>query len=114
MRIICFQNFLGSIVSIQLNNLFDNDRPILNTSLLIIFSEFSVSLMAIPKDCEELCSANKNFDFELWKFVNGFIIIVILEFLPQDEACSISLDLGENYRTLLHPIQCLFRYLACQ
>ena len=92
MRRICFQNFFGKIVSIQLNNLFDNERPILNMSLFVVFSGFSVSLMAIPKDSEQLCKANKYFDFELWKFCNAFIMIVILEFLLLVEACSISLD----------------------
>ena len=92
MRIICFQNSLGRIVSIQLNNLFDKERPILNISLFIIFSEFSVSLMAIPKDSEQLFKANKYFDFGLWKFCNEFIMIVILEFLLLDVAYSISLD----------------------
>ena len=92
MRIICFQKCLGRIVSIQLNNLFDNERPILKTSLFINCSGFSVSLMAIPKDSEQLCKANKYFDFELWKFCNEFIMFVILEFLLLVVACSISLD----------------------
>ena len=69
-RIICFQNFLGRIFSIQLNNLLDNERPILNTSLFIILSGCSISLIAIPKDSEQLCKANRYFDFELWKFCN--------------------------------------------
>jgi len=70
----------------------DKDRSIVNTSLFIIFSGFSVSLIAIPKDSEQLCKANKYFDFELWKFCNEFIMIVILEFLLLDVACSIFLD----------------------
>ena len=77
MRIIFFQNCLGIIVSIQLNNLLDNKRPILNTSLLIILSGCSISLIATPKDSEQLCKANKYFDFELWKFFNEFIMIII-------------------------------------
>ena len=89
---IWFQNCLGNIVSTQLNNLLDKDRPILNTSLFIFVSGFPVSLMAIPKDSEQLCKANKYFDFELWKLFNEFIMIIILEFLLQDEAYSIYLD----------------------
>ena len=91
-RSICFQSFLGRIFSIQLNSLLDNERPILNTSLFIIFSGFSISLTAIPKDSEQLCNANKYFEFELWKFCNEFTMIIILEFLLQDEAYSIYLD----------------------
>ena len=93
MRIICFQNFLGRIVSMQVNNLLDNDRPILNTSLFIISSGFSISLIATPKHSEQLCKANKYFDFDEWKFCNEFIMIINLEFLLQDEAYSISLCL---------------------
>ena len=73
MRIICFQKCLGRIFSIQLNNLLDNERPILNTSLFIILSGCSISLIAIQKDSEQLCKANKYFDFELWGFCNEFI-----------------------------------------
>ena len=65
MRIICFQKCLGRIFSIQLNNLLDYERPILNTSLLIIVSGLSASLTAIPKDSEQLCKANKYFVFDV-------------------------------------------------
>ena len=64
-RMICFQNFLGRISSIEPNNLLDNERSRLNISLFIIFSGFSMSLTAIPKDSEQLCKANKYFDFDV-------------------------------------------------
>ena len=62
---IWFQKFLGRIFYIQLNNLLDNERPILNTSLFIIVSGLSASLTAIPKDSEQLCKANKYFVFDV-------------------------------------------------
>ena len=93
MRIICFQDLLGRIFSMQLNNLLDNERPMLNTSLCIFFSGFSMSLTAIPKDSEQLCKASKYFACEVWKFSNEFLIIITLEFLHLDGVCSISLDL---------------------
>ena len=69
-RMICFQNFLGSIFSIQLNNMLDNERPILNISLFIIASGLVISITAIPNESEQLCKANKYFDFDVWKFCN--------------------------------------------
>tara|TARA_Y100001968_G_C19409974_1_gene745745 strand:+ start:661 stop:894 length:234 start_codon:yes stop_codon:yes gene_type:complete len=65
MRVICFQNLLGSIISTQLNNLLDNDRPVLNILLFMIDFGFSTSLIAIPKQSEQLCKANRYLDFDV-------------------------------------------------
>ena len=64
-RMSCFQNLLGKISSIQVNNLLDNEGPILNTLLFVFMPGFSTSFTAIPKDSEQLCKAKKYFDFEV-------------------------------------------------